>query len=320
VACEQLAGVAHHGGRYADFPVGSHPEGFDPVWSPQSFVPGVQGGSPPDRFFAGGQRWGFRPLHPERIREDGYRYFTEALRRAFLHADCLRIDHVMGLQRMYMVPDGHDATEGAYVSYRAEELHALVALEASRAGAVVVGEDLGTVPEGVRERMAKDRMLRTWVFQFESTPAEPLPQPASNTLASTGTHDLPRFGAFLWGDDIDEREGDGMLGPVDAAAARAIRTRWRLRLLVALGLDPESEREQLTAAALQGCLRHLARSEAHIVLVDLEEMWDERVAQNHPGTESNDNWRRRARRTFEDFSSDRALRESLSELTALRAS
>jgi 4-alpha-glucanotransferase len=320
VACEQLAGLAHHGGRYADFPVGSHPEGFDPVWSPQSFVPGVQGGSPPDRFFAGGQRWGFRPLHPERIREDGYRYFTAALQRAFLHADCLRIDHVMGLQRMYMVPDGHDATEGAYVSYRAEELHALVALEASRAGAVVVGEDLGTVPEGVRERMAKDRMLRTWVFQFESTPADPLPRPASNTLASTGTHDLPRFGAFLWGEDIDEREGVGLLSPDDAAAAHAIRRRWRLRLLGALGLDPESEQEQLTAAALRGCLRHLARSEARVVLVDLEEMWDERVAQNHPGTESNDNWRRRARRTFEDFSSDPALEQSLSELTALRAS
>jgi 4-alpha-glucanotransferase len=320
VACEQLAAVAHHGGRYADLPVGSHPEGFDPVWSPQSFVSGVQGGSPPDRFFAGGQRWGFRPFHPERMREDGYRFFTAALRRAFLHADCLRIDHVMGLQRMYMIPDGQDATEGAYVSYRAEELHALVALEASRAGAVVIGEDLGTVPKGVRERMARDRMLRTWVFQFESTPANPLPRPAAATLASLGTHDLPRFGAFLWGEDIDERESAGALRPDEAAAERIARAHWRLRLLDALGLGPESEPEQVTAAALRGCLRHLARSDAQIVLVDLEEMWDERLAQNHPGTESNDNWRRRARRTFEDFSADRALEKSLSELTADRAS
>jgi 4-alpha-glucanotransferase len=320
VACEQLASVAQHGGRYADFPVGSHPEGFDPVWSPESFVPGVQGGSPPDRFFAGGQSWGFRPLHPERMREDGYRFFSAALRRAFLHADCLRIDHVMGLQRMYMIPDGHDATDGAYVSYRAEELHALVALEASRAGAVVNGEDLGTVPKGVRERMARDGMLRTWVFQFESTAAQPIPEPASDTLASVGTHDLPRFGAFLWGEDIDERESTGVLSPAEAAAERTARTRWRDRLFDALGLDAERDAEQVTAAALRGCLRHMARSDAQIVLIDLEELWDERLAQNHPGTESNDNWRRRARRTFEDFSSDPALEKTLSELNAERAS
>jgi 4-alpha-glucanotransferase len=320
VACEQLAAVAHHGGRYADFPVGSHPDGFDPVWSPESFVPGVQGGSPPDRFFAGGQCWGFRPLHPERMREDGYRFFSAALRRAFLHADCLRIDHVMGLQRMYMIPNGHAATDGAYVSYRAEELHALVALEASRVDAVVIGEDLGTVPKGVRQRMARDRMLRTWVFQFESTPAEPLPEPASNTLASIDTHDLPRFGAFVWGEDIDEREGNGALTLDEAAVERTTRRHWRHRLLDALGLASETETEQVTAAALRGCLRHMARSDAQIVLVDLEEMWDERLAQNHPGTESNDNWRRRARRTFEDFSSDQAFGKTLSELTAERAS
>jgi 4-alpha-glucanotransferase len=320
VACEQLAAVAQHGGRYADLPVGSHPDGFDPVWSPQSFVAGVQGGSPPDRFFAGGQSWGFRPLHPERMREDGYRFFAAALRRAFLHADCLRIDHVMGLQRLYMIPDGHDAADGAYVSYRAEELHALVALEASRAGAVVVGEDLGTVPKGVRQRMARDRMLRMWVFQFESTTAHPLPAPTSDTLASIGTHDLPRFGAFLWGEDIDEREGLGALPPDVAAAERTTRARWRLQLFDALGINPECDPEEVTAAALRGCLRHMARSDAQIVLVDLEEMWDERLAQNHPGTESNDNWRRRARRTFEDFSSDPELGKTLSDLTVERAS
>lgn len=320
VAYEQLEAVGEHGGRYADFPVGSHPRGFDPHWSPESFVPGVQGGSPPDRFFAGGQSWGFRPLHPERIREDGYRFFSAALRRAFLHADCVRIDHVMGLQRMYMIPDGYDATDGAYVSYRAEELHALVALEAHRAGAVVVGEDLGTVPEGVRRRMARDHMLRTWVFQFESTPERPLPPPAATALASLGTHDLPRFGAFLWGEDIDERADQGALDPDQANAERRTRARWRRRLFDELGLPADGQPEQVTAHALRECLRYLARSEAPIVLVDLEEMWDERRAQNHPGTQSGDNWRQRARRSFDDFSSDREINQTLSELTVERAS
>jgi 4-alpha-glucanotransferase len=320
VASEQLGASGHHGGRYADLPVGSHPRGFDPVWSPESFVSGVQGGSPPDRFFAGGQSWGFRPLHPERMREDGYRFFSAALRRAFLHADCLRVDHVMGLQRMYMIPDGRDATDGTYVSYRAEELHALVALEAYRAGAVVVGEDLGTVPAGVRRRMARDHMLRTWVFEFESTPEEPLPRPGSNFLASLATHDLPRFGAYLWGEDIDEREGNGALSSDQAQDERSTRARWRRRLFRALGFPADMAPRLVTAHALREILRHLARSDANIVLVDLEEMWDERLAQNHPGTESAGNWRRRAQRTLEDFSSDPEINRTLSELTAVRAS
>ncbi|HEY3587381.1 MAG TPA: 4-alpha-glucanotransferase, partial [Myxococcaceae bacterium] len=138
VACEQLTSAGGAVGRYADFPIGSHPHGFDPAWSPQSFVPGVHGGAPPDRFFASGQDWGFHPLHPERIREDGYGFLSAALARAFRHADCLRIDHVMGLQRLFMIPLDHGG-RGAYVSYRAEEMHALVALEAHRAGTVVVG-------------------------------------------------------------------------------------------------------------------------------------------------------------------------------------
>ena len=162
-------------------------------------------------------------------------------------------------------------------------------------------------------------MLRTWVLQFESTPAQPLPRPAASTLASTGTHDLPRFGAFLWGEDIDERERAGRSSPADAATERAARARWRLQLFDALGLDPAGAPGPVTAAALHGCLRHMARSDANIVLVDLEEMWDERQSQNHPGTTSDDNWRRRAQRTFEDFSSDQAFGKTLAELMAGRA-
>ncbi len=210
---------------YADFPIGVHPEGFDPYWWPTSFLRGVQGGAPPDRFLAGGQDWGFPPLHPEGIRDDGYRYLGAALARAFRHAGYLRVDHVMGLQRLYMIPEGADARHGAYVSYRAEELHALVSLEAARAGAVVIGEDLGTVPPGVHERMAADKMLRSWVFQFESTAEQPLPRPDAGVLASLGTHDLPRFASFLFGADIDEQEEAGQLSPEEALAQRAERDR-----------------------------------------------------------------------------------------------
>ena len=304
-AHQQLVAAGNHAGRYADFPVGSHPAGFDPAWYPESFVLDLHGGAPPDQFFPLGQDWGFQPLHPERIREDGYAFLTAALRRAFLHADCLRIDHIMGLQRLFMIPDG--SREGAYVSYRAEELHALVALEASRVGAVVVGEDLGTVPEEVRPRMARDGMLRTWVFQFESTAEQPLPSPPAQSLVTLGTHDLPRFGAYLWGEDIDEREAGGLLSAAAAATERNKRSQWRQSLFDALqlsgiGTDPD----KLTTAALEACLLRFARSSAAIVLVDLQELWDERGQDNVPGSgPGGSNWRRRSARTIDEVKTDK---------------
>ena len=313
-AFEQLSAARRVVGAYADLPIGSHPDGFDPVWSPHSFVPGVHGGAPPDRFFAGGQDWGFNPLHPTRIREDGYTFFSAALARAFRHADCLRIDHVMGLQRLYMIPAGCGG-EGAYVSYRAEELHALVALEAFRAGCVVVGEDLGTVPGGVRRRMARDRMLRTWVFQFESTPERPLPDPPPTCLAALGTHDVPRFGAYLWGDDVAERAHAADLSPSDAEFERSLRARWRARLFEELGSHDQPQTPAATATALEGCLAHLARSEAPLVLVDLEELWDERRPQNHPGTGPEcGNWTARAACTLEELMADLRPSEMLTRV------
>lgn len=303
-ACEQLTAAGCHAGRYADFPVGSHPAGFDPAWYPDSFIRDLHGGSPPDRFFPLGQDWGFHPLHPERIREDGYAFLSAALHRAFLHSDCLRIDHVMGLERLFMIPQ--TAKDGAYVSYRAEELYALVALEASRAGAVVVGEDLGTVPEDLRPRMERDGILRSWVFQFESTAENPLPSPPSQSLVSMGTHDLPRFGAYLWGEDIKDREVAGLLSTAEAASETHNRTAWRRSLfdglhLSNMGTDPE----ELTGAALEACLLKLARSDAAIALVDLQELWDEREQDNVPGSgPGGSNWRHRSARTLEEIETD----------------
>ncbi|HEX3333231.1 MAG TPA: 4-alpha-glucanotransferase [Acidimicrobiales bacterium] len=317
-ACEQLRAAGRGAGRYADLPIGSHPGGFDPEWSPASFVPDVHGGAPPDAFFPGGQDWGFRPLHPERIREDGYAFLSAALRRAFEHADCLRIDHVMGLQRLFMIPEG--SREGAYVSYRADEMHALVALEAHRAGTVVVGEDLGTVPEEVRPRMERDGMLRTWVFQFETTGQQPLPSPPPHSLAALDTHDLPRFGTYLWGDDISERQARGLLSAAEAATETERRNAWRRRLFERLGLsDGGGNDEKLTAAALEGCLLHLAGGPTAILMADLEELWDERAPQNVPGTgPGGANWRRRSARTLEQIEGDPGLSELVGDLATGR--
>ena len=234
VAAQQLTAAAAVVPLYADLPIGVHPDGFDPVWAPGAFAGGARG-SAARPLLLGRPGLGVPPLHPERMRDDGYRYFISVLRRAFRHAAYLRVDHIMGLQRLYWIPEGFDARHGAYVSYRAEELHAVVALEAHRAGAVVVGEDLGTVPDGVRRRMADDRMLRSWVLQFESTVADPLPPAPTGVLASWGTHDLPRFPAYFSGDDIGEQEREGRLSTTDAAAQRSGRDRWRAALSVRSG-------------------------------------------------------------------------------------
>jgi 4-alpha-glucanotransferase len=316
-AAQQLAEAASAVPLYADLPIGVHPEGFDPYWASDSFVPGVHGGAPPDLFFAGGQDWAFPPWHPQRVREDGYDYFIGTLRRAFAHASFLRVDHVMGLQRLYWIPEGFDARHGAYVSYRADELHALVALEASRSGAVVVGEDLGTVPEEVRIRMAEDKMLRSWVLQFESTVDVPLPPSPAHVLASWATHDLPRFGSYFVGDDIDENEGAGQISPDDAEVERVQRARWRSSLLQATGLDEDAE--AAPALALRACLDHLAASAADLVLVDLEELWGEREPQNHPGTGvEGANWRRRAAYTLEEVRLDTGIAGDLRQIDQLR--
>jgi 4-alpha-glucanotransferase len=317
-AWQQLQAAGDGAPLYADLPIGVHPDGFDPVWSPASFLPDVHGGSPPDLFFAGGQDWNFPPLHPERMRDDGYRYLRAVMARAVRHAAYLRVDHVMGLQRLYMIPAGADARHGAYVSYRADELHALVSLEASRVGCVIVGEDLGTVPEEVHERMADDRMLRSWVFQFESTVETPLPEPPAGVLASLSTHDLPRFAAYLWGADIDEGEQDGRLTRAEADVQRSGRERYRRSLFTACGIDGLPA-PQATVMAHHRCLAHLAAGPADLVLVDLEELWGEQQPQNRPGTGTEaGNWRRRGARTLTEAREDAGIGATLRHLDRLR--
>jgi len=316
VAAQQLNLAANALPLYADIPVGSHPQGFDPVWSPTSFLPGVSGGAPPDLFFGDGQNWSFSPLHPERIRDDRYSYLRAVFARAFRHASYVRVDHVMGLQRLYVIPEGNDAKDGTYLSYNADELHALVSLEAYRAGASVVGEDLGTLPDGVHERMARDGMLRSWVFEFKSTLTDPLPSPRRDVLASIATHDTPRFSSFLWGHEIDEAEKLGHLSSSEADARRAQRALYREALFRVLKI-PVLDEAQLTESALEGCLAHLSASEALLVIVDLEELMGESEPQNRPGT-SEGNWRQRSALTLEEIRATPWINGELDSINRLR--
>ena len=286
---------------YLDFPLGVHGGGYD-VWRGQAiFVREASSGAPPDELFGGGQDWHFPPLHPERLREQGYRYFIACLRHHLRHAGILRLDHVTGLHHLYWIPAGLPAAEGVYVRYRSEEFYAVLTLESRRSQSLIVGEDLGTVPGYVRRAMARHRIQRMYILPFETTGdsgrvLRPVP---ANALAALNTHDMPPFAAY-W----QSRRGKEERLTLPAYL-------YRRGLL--------ETPTQKTGALLRGCLAHLAASRARVVLVNLEDLWLETEPQNIPGTvDQYPNWRRKARCTLEEISRMPEVLEALAELSRLR--
>ncbi|WP_328782722.1 4-alpha-glucanotransferase [Streptomyces canus] len=289
-------GVVH------DLAVGVHPEGAD-AWAQQAyFAAGMSVGAPPDAFNARGQDWGLPPWRPDRLAESGYAPYRQLLRALFRYAGALRIDHVMGLFRLWWVPQGRPPTEGTYVRYDAEAMLAVLVLEASRAGAVVIGEDLGTVEPGVREVLRERGVLGTSVLWFERDwegDGRPLPPERwrADCLATATTHDLPPTASRLTGEHVELRDGLGLLThPLDEerAEASADAGEW-LELLARLGLlhgtgggaDPSSEEAQIQAVH-----RFLLHTPARMVGVWLPDTVGDRRPQNLPGTwDQYPNWR-----------------------------
>src|SRR2546427_633375 len=157
--------------------------------------------APPDPFNEAGQDWGLAPFAPWRLRAAGYEPFIHALRAAFRHGAGLRLDHVMGLFRLYWIPRGSDPARGLYVRYPHRELLDILALESQRAGAYVVGEDLGTVEDWVREELAERRVLSTRLLWFEERPPRDYPR---ESLAALTTHDLPTLAGVWEGSDSED--------------------------------------------------------------------------------------------------------------------
>jgi len=319
---ERSARTAREGGigLYFDFPLGVHPQGYD-VWRDGGvFVRGGSAGAPPDAFFGLGQDWGLLPLHPDGIREHRYRYYIDCVRHVFRQAGVVRIDHVMGLHRIYLIPTSMDARHGVYVRYRPEEYYAILALESWRSGATVVGEDLGTVAPAVRHAMAKHGLARSYVLYFATRKrGRTLAPPPARSLASVNTHDLPPFAGFWNGLDIEERLDLGMIGDKEAAAAREQRARIRHAVTEFLRRGGWLGRADDERTVLRGVLSSLASSDARIVLVNLEDLWLERRPQNIPGTTTEyPNWRRPARYSFEDFRGRRDVLGTLAGVERLR--
>ncbi|MGW3990880.1 4-alpha-glucanotransferase [Streptomyces sp. NPDC004830] len=306
---EQLR-AAQRAGREAGMPVGIvhdlavgvHPGGAD-AWAQQEhFAAGMSVGAPPDAFNARGQDWGLPPWRPDRLAESGYAPYRDLLRALFRYAGALRIDHVMGLFRLWWVPQGRPPTEGTYVRYDAEAMLAVLVLEASRAGAPVIGEDLGTVEPGVREALRERGVLGTSVLWFERDwegDGRPLPPESwrADCLATATTHDLPSTAARLTGEHVELRDSLGLLTrPLAQEREEAARDtgEWlaelsRLGLLHGTGGGGDASSEE---AQIQAVHRFLLRTPARMIGVWLPDGVGDRRPQNLPGTwDQYPNWR-----------------------------
>ncbi len=305
--CEvQLAGAARRASGLAvglgrDFAVGAAPDGAE-LWDQAALVAeAVSIGAPPDPLGPQGQIWGLPPFDPHRLRKDGYRAMSELFAANMRHAGALRIDHVMGLARQFWIPEGANGAEGAYVDFPLDDLLAVLALESGRARCLVIGEDLGSVPEGFRERLWEAGAFSYRVLPFERdaagfAPPGAWPRPA---VACVATHDLPPLAGWWDGVDIAERLDLGLMTREEAETARAARADDRHALFEALvheGLAPPAATAEgpLTPDLAANVHAFIAASSAALAIAQVEDLAGERVAINLPGTDrERPNWRRR---------------------------
>lgn len=274
----QLARAAEPTALMQDLPVGFSPNGAD-AWAWQDLVAlDCSIGAPPDLYSKDGQNWGLPPFIPYKLRQTAYEPFIQTIRAVMRHTGGLRIDHVMGLFRLWWVPPGKSSKHGAYVRYQADDLLGIIALESQRAGAVVVGEDLGTVEEGVREKMAECDMLSYRLLWFEDTAPADYPEKA---LAAITTHDLPTLAGIWTGADFELQRRSG-LDP-DKAATEQLRQ----KMVQAGGVDPRADVETAAVRTFE----QLAAAPSVIVMAAMEAACLTSERPNMPGAEGKyPNW------------------------------
>ncbi len=308
LAARQLGEAASRGKRakswlgfYRDLAVGAAPDGSE-VWAnSDQFLRSTAIGAPPDPFAEGGQNWGLKAPNPLAWRASSYRLFREVLAANMTHAGALRIDHAMGLTRLFVIPSGAGADEGAYLAFPGRDLIAELALESERAKCLVVGEDLGTVPHDFRATMDAANILSYRVMWFERDGQDFKPPEAypAKSVACVTTHDLPTITGWWEGEDIREKEALGLISPEAAAVARQERTVARQAFLRAIGLeDGDAPLPSIIAAAhaFLGCTPSL------IAIAQIDDLAGEATAVNLPGTDrERPNWRRKLGRNIEDM-------------------
>jgi 4-alpha-glucanotransferase len=316
-------------GLMGDLAVGTTPDGAD-VWAARGvFARGVHLGAPPDPYARAGQEWGLTPFDPLALAADGFAPWRAVLRSALAHMGALRLDHAMGLVRQYWVPAGADARDGGYVAFPTAGLLAVLALEATRAGALIVGEDLGTVPRGFTSLLARRRILSTRVLYFERDrdgAFRPARRYSRRALVAVHTHDQVPLAGFWAGRDVELRRAVGLLpGDRALAAARRARARDRRQLLQRLisdGVLPRTAELPSPAALCAAVHSLLARTPAPLVAASLDDLTGEREPVNVPGVgmDRHPSWTRRAAQSRERLVRDPLVRAALGELPRRRGS
>jgi 4-alpha-glucanotransferase len=292
-------------GLIGDLAVGTDPAGSH-AWSRQAdILEGLSPGAPPDLYNPLGQCWGLTAFSPRALRLSGYSAFIEMLRATLAYSGGVRIDHVLGLARMWLVPDGAPAADGAYLRYPLEEMLRLIALEAWRHRALVIGENLGTVPEGFNARIADAGMLGMNVLWFQREGwGDPAPFQAPHTwpaasVSMTTTHDLPTAAGWWRGNDIAWRARLELLAPDESEEGlQEVRAKERGALWQALGeahcVAGNTAPPPAEEAPIAPILQYVAATTAPLVLVAAEDLLGQPEQPNLPGTiDTHPNWRRR---------------------------
>ncbi|NLP60027.1 4-alpha-glucanotransferase [Paraburkholderia sacchari] len=294
-------------GLVADLAVGCDGAGSQAWAQPDDMLQRVSVGAPPDLFNQAGQSWGLTTFSPRAMHNTGFRAFIAMLRAAFAHAGGVRIDHILGLRRLWLVPEGESAQHGAYLRYPFDDLVRLIALESWRHRAIVIGEDLGTVPPGLRERLAAHGLYGIRVLWFEREGSAFLApgRYATNCVATATTHDLPTVAGWWSGSDIDWRNRIGQTlaradGRDPVALEHTQRAADRAALWLALqdtGFAPRDAAEpgpSAENAPVDGALGYVAASASPLVTCPLEDLLGLADQPNLPGSiDEHPNWRRR---------------------------
>jgi len=310
-------------GLYRDLAIGSNYDGAD-AWSHQkSYAKNISFGAPPDAFSAIGQDWGLPPPHPHVQRKTGYKDFISIVRSNMRHAKALRIDHVMGLLRLFWIPCGSQAIDGAYISYPLDDFLGILALESHRNQCLVIGEDLGTVPDDFREKMAAERLLSYRVLYFECWESGLFRRPDTYpalALATPTTHDMPTIAGHWLETDIKLREDIGTFGSdEDIRMAYEDREKSRAALAAALVDQDLASSEDTNTANLtditHGALRYIAKTPSRLLMINLGDLLMEQRQINLPGTvDEHPNWRQRMQISAKDIATNAKILAGVAEI------